>query len=69
MPSDAALARLDRLRHAKGSRRTADIRLDMQRIMQSDAAVFRTGETLNDGKRKLAEVSLPSPMCKSRIAR
>jgi len=49
-------ARLDRLRHAKGSRRTADIRLDMQRVMQSDAAVFRTGETLNDGKRKLAAV-------------
>ena len=24
--------------------------------MQSDAAVFRTGESLNDGKRKLAEV-------------
>ena len=28
----------------------------MQRVMQSDAAVFRTGETLNDGKRKLAQV-------------
>ncbi len=54
--SDVALARLDKLRHAKGSRRTADIRLDMQRVMQSDAAVFRTGETLNDGKRKLGEV-------------
>jgi len=54
--SDAALARLDRLRHANGSRRTADIRLDMQRIMQSDAAVFRSGETLNAGKTKLAEV-------------
>ena len=53
---DAALARLDRFRNAKGSRRTADIRLDMQRVMQSDAAVFRTGETLNDGKRKLAAV-------------
>ena len=53
---DAALARLDKFRHAKGSRRTADIRLDMQRVMQSDAAVFRTGETLNDGKRKLAAV-------------
>ena len=51
--AEAALARLDKLRHAQGSRRTADIRLDMQRIMQSDAAVFRTGETLNDGKRKL----------------
>jgi len=54
--AEATLARLDRLRHARGSRRTADIRLDMQRIMQSDAAVFRTGETLNDGKRRLALV-------------
>jgi succinate dehydrogenase / fumarate reductase, flavoprotein subunit len=54
--SDMSLARLDKFRNAKGSRRTADIRLDMQRVMQSDAAVFRTGETLNDGKRKLAEV-------------
>jgi succinate dehydrogenase / fumarate reductase flavoprotein subunit len=53
---DAALARLDRFRNAKGSRRTADIRLDMQRVMQSDAAVFRSGETLGDGKRKLADV-------------
>jgi succinate dehydrogenase / fumarate reductase flavoprotein subunit len=53
---DSSLARLDRLRHAKGSRRTADVRLAMQRVMQSDAAVFRTGESLNDGKRKLAEV-------------
>ena len=54
--SEQSLARLDKFRHAKGSRRTADIRLDMQRVMQSDAAVFRTGETLNDGKRKLGEV-------------
>jgi succinate dehydrogenase / fumarate reductase flavoprotein subunit len=54
--ADAAVARLDRFRHAKGSRRTADIRLDLQRTMQRDAAVFRTGESLNDGKRKLAEV-------------
>ncbi len=51
---EAAIERLDKLRHAKGSRRTADIRLAMQRIMQSDAAVFRTADTLNDGKRKLA---------------
>jgi succinate dehydrogenase / fumarate reductase flavoprotein subunit len=53
---EATIARLDRLRQAKGSRRTADIRLDMQRVMQSDAAVFRTGQSLNDGKRRLAEV-------------
>ena len=53
---DATLSRLDRFRHAKGSLRTADIRLKMQRVMQSDAAVFRTGETLLYGKRKLGEV-------------
>jgi succinate dehydrogenase / fumarate reductase flavoprotein subunit len=53
---DAAVARVDKLRHAKGSRRTADIRLDMQRTMQSDAAVFRTGKTLDEGKRRLGEV-------------
>ncbi len=54
--TDAAIGRLDRLRSAKGSQRTADVRLRMQRIMQSDATVFRTGESLNDGKRRLAEV-------------
>jgi succinate dehydrogenase / fumarate reductase flavoprotein subunit len=54
--AEPALARLDRLRHAKGSRRTADIRLDMQRIMQNDAAVFRTAETLNQGRERLKKV-------------
>jgi len=48
------VARLDRLRHAKGPRPTAEIRLEMQRIMQADAAVFRTGATLKDGCDKLA---------------
>jgi succinate dehydrogenase / fumarate reductase flavoprotein subunit len=59
LPKDAgaqAVARLDRFRNAGGTRRTADIRLEMQRVMQSDAAVFRTGETLEEGKRKLAGV-------------
>jgi succinate dehydrogenase / fumarate reductase, flavoprotein subunit len=51
-----AIERLDRLRNAKGSKRTAEIRLNMQLVMQNDAAVFRTAETLNAGKRKLAEV-------------
>ena len=39
-----ALDRLDRLRHAKGARRRRPIRLEMQRTMQDNAAVFRTGE-------------------------
>jgi succinate dehydrogenase / fumarate reductase flavoprotein subunit len=51
--TDAALANFDRLRHAKGASATAEIRLQMQRVMQSDAAVFRTGETLQQGCRKI----------------
>ncbi len=51
---DAAVARLDRLRNAKGERPTAEIRLEMQRTMQADAAVFRTGATLREGCDKLA---------------
>jgi succinate dehydrogenase / fumarate reductase, flavoprotein subunit len=59
LKSDAAgpaIERLHRLRNAKGSQRTADIRLNMQRVMQDHAAVFRTAESLNEGKRKLASV-------------
>ncbi|MCI1709656.1 MAG: succinate dehydrogenase flavoprotein subunit [Chiayiivirga sp.] len=53
---DAALANLDKYRNAKGSTPTADIRLDMQRTMQKDAAVFRTGETLAEGVKKIRAV-------------
>jgi succinate dehydrogenase / fumarate reductase flavoprotein subunit len=53
---DLAVSRLDRLRNAKGKRRTAEIRLDMQRVMQNHAAVFRTGEVLEEGVHKLAAV-------------
>jgi succinate dehydrogenase / fumarate reductase flavoprotein subunit len=53
---DLAVSRLDRLRNARGKRRTAEIRLDMQRVMQSHAAVFRTGEVLNEGVQKLDAV-------------
>ncbi len=51
---DFALARLDKLRNASGSRSTAEIRLEMQKTMQSDAAVFRTGSSLQEGCSKLA---------------
>jgi len=44
-----SVERLDRLRNAKGSRPTAAIRLEMQRIMQNHAAVFRTGDSLAEG--------------------
>jgi len=60
LPADAgqaAVARLDKLRRADGGRPTAEIRLEMQRIMQSHASVFRTGEVLEEGIRKLASCS------------
>ncbi len=53
---ELAVSRLDRLRNAKGSISTAQIRLNMQRVMQAHAAVFRTGESLDEGVRKLDEV-------------
>ncbi|TAL83938.1 MAG: succinate dehydrogenase flavoprotein subunit [Rhodanobacter sp.] len=53
---DKALGRFDKLRHAKGGTPTAKIRAEMQRTMQKDAAVFRTGETLSQGKQKISEV-------------
>jgi succinate dehydrogenase / fumarate reductase flavoprotein subunit len=53
---DQALSRFDALRNANGSTPTAQIRSDMQRTMQKDAAVFRTGETLQEGSKKIGEV-------------
>ncbi len=53
---DFAVSRIDKFRNAKGSLRTAEIRLNMQRVMQNHAAVFRTGETLQQGVSKLHEV-------------
>ena len=44
-----SVERIDRLRNANGSRPTAEIRLEMQKVMQDHAAVFRTGETLQQG--------------------
>ena len=59
LPADSAemaLARLDHFRHAKGSVGTAEMRLRMQKVMQEDCAVYRTGETLDAGSRKIHEV-------------
>jgi succinate dehydrogenase / fumarate reductase flavoprotein subunit len=54
---DFALGRLDGFRHAKGSQSTAEIRLAMQKTMQSNAAVFRTSEILEEGVGKIDAVS------------
>jgi succinate dehydrogenase / fumarate reductase flavoprotein subunit len=53
---DKILARFDRLRNANGGTPTAVLRDRMQRTMQEDAAVFRTGETLATGVRRMNEV-------------
>lgn len=56
-PLNDCLGRLDALRAADGSRPTADVRLDMQKIMQTHAAVFRTDESLKEGVAKLHELA------------
>jgi len=53
---DKSLANLERLRNANGDTPTAVIRDQMQRTMQNDAAVFRTGETLGQGVAKIHDV-------------
>jgi succinate dehydrogenase / fumarate reductase, flavoprotein subunit len=54
--ADAALARLDKVRYAKGSTPTAGLRLKMQKIMQSNCSVFRDRPLLEEGVRKIQEV-------------
>ena len=59
LPSDAdelALSRLDRVRHASGGTPTAQLRLDMQRVMQTNCAVFRDGPVLTEGVEKISEI-------------
>ncbi len=59
LPADAgelAVSRLDRFRYAKGATPTAKLRLDMQRTMQANCAVYRTGETLEEGHKQIHEV-------------
>ena len=54
---DRALDRFDATRHAKGAVPTAELRLEMQKTMQADAAVFRTDKTLADGVAKMTEIA------------
>ena len=54
--TDPHIARFDRLRNANGSQPTAALRLEMQKAMQEDAAVFRTGESLESGVKRLGVV-------------
>ena len=54
--ADLALARLDRFRNAAGSTKTAEIRLEMQKTMQADCAVFRAEASLAEGQSKIDAV-------------
>jgi succinate dehydrogenase / fumarate reductase, flavoprotein subunit len=54
--ADLSLSRLDHFRNAKGGTPTAQIRLAMQKTMQSNCGVFRTTEILDEGKRKIDSV-------------
>ena len=53
---DSHIERFDRLRNASGKTTTASLRLAMQKAMQEDVAVFRTGETLQSGVDRMAQV-------------
>jgi succinate dehydrogenase / fumarate reductase flavoprotein subunit len=53
---DNSIARLDKFRNAKGGTPTAQLRDRMQHAMQTNCAVFRTGEVLDEGVKKIAEV-------------
>jgi succinate dehydrogenase (ubiquinone) flavoprotein subunit len=46
---EKSIANLDKIRHSNGSMSVAEIRLNMQRIMQNYAAVFRDGPVLQEG--------------------
>jgi succinate dehydrogenase / fumarate reductase flavoprotein subunit len=54
--ADLALSRLDKFRHASGNTPTAQLRLRMQKVMQNNCAVFRTGEVLAEGHTLIEDV-------------
>jgi succinate dehydrogenase / fumarate reductase, flavoprotein subunit len=53
---DEPLSRLDKFRYAAGGTPTAQLRAMMQQVMQSNCAVFRTGEVLQEGSKLIHEV-------------
>lgn len=53
---DQGLSRLDHFRHANGKIRTSEIRLSMQKVMQTYASVFRREDTLLEGIKKMRDV-------------
>src|SRR5579859_1638757 len=54
--AERALSRLDKYRYASGDTPTAQLRARMQHVMQSNCAVFRTGEVLQEGSKLIHQV-------------
>jgi succinate dehydrogenase/fumarate reductase flavoprotein subunit len=54
---ETSIALLDKLRYANGTIPTADLRLAMQRLMQTNCAVFRNGQVLSDGVKKIDQIN------------
>jgi succinate dehydrogenase / fumarate reductase flavoprotein subunit len=52
--TEKVMDRFDALRHSNGSTSTADLRLSLQKTMQTHAAVFRTGDSLSTGLEKVS---------------
>jgi succinate dehydrogenase / fumarate reductase flavoprotein subunit len=63
--TEGGLARFDALRNANGGTSTAALRLEMQKTMQEDVAVFRTGETLKSGVERMEKVRQQLPDLKT----
>jgi len=51
---EASVANIDKLRFSSGGTSTAELRMAMQKTMQTNAAVFRTGPVLKEGCEKMA---------------
>jgi succinate dehydrogenase / fumarate reductase flavoprotein subunit len=59
LPKDSAeyaLTRLDKFRNASGGTPTAQLRLRMQKVMQNNCTVFRSGEVLEEGHKLIHDV-------------
>ena len=54
--TDKHIARLDKMRNASGDHPVAELRLEMQKAMQENCAVFRQGDVLKEGVDRIEDV-------------
>ena len=54
---EASIARLEKFRNANGTKKTADIRLNLQKAMQVHCAVYRTTESMSEGLEKITDIA------------